>query len=144
MDIFLDQVSKDIILDTNLDLVDLLVTEDDAEQLMQRLFIRFKTYIRDLWWDKNVGIDFLNTFFGINKKKYVLDALIKKEIKSEVMVSYFDEDAFSSVVEDYNYSCKFRVKVANSETLTTYFFITNESGLILSDQDGNMLTGRVV
>ena len=87
MDIKFDQQDFDIVLiEDGGGLVDLDVTATPTEDLMQRLFLRLKTYPRDLFWNINYGIDYLNTIFGKNRPKGTVDIILKNEINKEPMV----------------------------------------------------------
>ena len=142
MDIKFDQQAFDIVLvEDGSGLVDLDITIDSADDLMQRLFLRLKTYPRDLFWNINYGIDYLNTIFGKNRPKGTVDIILKNEINKEPMVEsidYFESERFN-----YTYACKFRVKVIDEPTVSTYYILTNENGVILTDQDGNRLTASI-
>jgi hypothetical protein len=140
MDIFFDQKEFDILLDGG-DEADLVIITEPADLLTQRLYNRFKTYIRDLYWNQGYGIDYLTKFFGKNKKKHLLDYIIKEEIKKEVMVK--DITYFESEVVDYKYACKFTVTLREEQTTITYYILTNESGIILTDEKGDQLTIRI-
>lgn len=141
MDIFFDQKDFDIVLDLESPEVDIVLTKDSVEDLMQRLFLRFKTYVRDLYWNQSYGIDYLNQFFGKNKRKFTLDYIMKQEILKEPMV---DEIlSFESEVINYKYACKFSVKLKEEQSIITYYILTNESGLILTNENGDQLTIRI-
>src|SRR5699024_8598426 len=116
----------DIVLEEGGDgLVDLAITQSPAEDLMQRLFLRLKTYPRDLFWNINYGIDYLNTVFGRNRPKSSVDIIIRNEINKELMVESIDY--FESEIFNYSYACKFRVKVIDEPTILTYYILTNEN-----------------
>lgn len=139
MDIKFDQQSYDIVLEVDGDnMVNLALLDDDAEILMQRLFLRLKTYPRDLFWNINYGIDYLNDVFGKNKPRNSVDAVIRNEIMREPLVTQII--SFESEIKDYNYACKFTVKTRSIEKLLTYYILTNENGVILTNEDGDVLT----
>lgn len=142
MDIKFDQQDFDIVLveDGN-GLVDLDITIDSTDDLMQRLFLRLKTYPRDLFWNINYGIDYLNTIFGKNRPKSTVDIILKNEINKEPMVESIDY--FESEIFNYTYACKFRVRVIDEPTVSTYYILTNENGVILTNQDGDRLTATI-
>ena len=102
MDIKFDQQAFDIVLvEDGSGLVDLDITIDSADDLMQRLFLRLKTYPRDLFWNINYGIDYLNTIFGKNRPKGTVDIILKSEINKEPMVEsidYFKSEIFLSLI----------------------------------------------
>ena len=142
MDIKFDQQNFDIVLiEDGGGLVDLDVTDTPAEDLMQRLFLRLKTYPRDLFWNINYGIDYLNTIFGKNRPKGTVDIILKNEINKEPMVESIDY--FESEIFNYTYACKFKVRTIDEPTVLTYYILTNENGVILTNQDGDRLTATI-
>ena len=68
MDIKFDQATYDIALvEDGSGMVDLDIINNSADELMQRLYLRLKTYPRDLFWNIGYGIDYLNSVFGKNR-----------------------------------------------------------------------------
>ena len=142
MDILFDQTTYDIDLVTvGENVVDLAVVTSSTDILMQRLYLRFKTYKRDLWWSLSYGIDYLNEVFGMNKPIRSVDVIIQNEILQEPMVANLV--SFESDVINYTYNCKFTVSVVNEPETITYYILTNESGAVLTDENGNQLTIRI-
>lgn len=142
MDILFDQKNYDIDLVTvGENVVDLAVVTSSADILMQRLYLRFKTYKRDLWWSLSYGIDYLNEVFGMNKPIRSVDVIIQNEILQEPMVANLV--SFESEVINYTYNCKFTVSVVNEPETITYYILTNENGAVLTDENGNQLTIRI-
>ena len=142
MDILFDQKTYDIDLITvGENVVDLAVVTSSADILMQRLYLRFKTYKRDLWWSLSYGIDYLNEVFGMNKPIRSVDVIIQNEILREPMVESLV--SFESEVINYTYNCKFTVSVVNEPETITYYILTNENGAVLTDENGNQLTIRI-
>ena len=142
MDILFDQKTYDVELVTvGENVVDLAVVTNSASILMQRLYLRFKTYKRDLWWSLSYGIDYLNEVFGMNKPIRSVDVIIQNEILREPMVASLV--SFESEVINYTYNCKFTVSVVNEPETITYYILTNESGAVLTDENGNQLTIRI-
>ena len=142
MDILFDQKSYDIELVTvGENVVDLAVVTSSTDILMQRLYLRFKTYKRDLWWSLSYGIDYLNEVFGMNKPIRSVDVIIQNEILREPMVESLV--SFESEVINYTYNCKFTVSVVNEPETITYYILTNENGAVLTDENGNQLTIRI-
>lgn len=142
MDIYFDQKDFDIVLDGNMDDgIDIKITNNQAEDLMQRLFKRFKTYARDLWWNTTYGIDYLNNVFGMNRAKSVVDIIIKNEIEKESMVD--EITFFESEVVNYNYACKFTVTMVEDESTVTYYILTTEHGIVITNENGDTLTLRL-
>mgnify|MGYP003587345462 FL=1 len=142
MDILFDQKTYDIELVTvGENVVDLAVVTSSADILMQRLYLRFKTYKRDLWWSLSYGIDYLNEVFGMNKPIRSVDVIIQNEILREPMVASLV--SFESEVINYTYNCKFTVSVVNEPETITYYILTNENGAVLTDENGNQLTIKI-
>ena len=142
MDILFDQKTYDVELVTvGGNVVDLAVVTSSASILMQRLYLRFKTYKRDLWWSLSYGIDYLNEVFGMNKPIRSVDVIIQNEILREPMVASLV--SFESEVINYTYNCKFTVSVVNEPETITYYILTNENGAVLTDENGNQLTIRI-
>lgn len=142
MDIKFDQQSFDIsLIEDGSGLVDFDITKSSADDLMQRLFLRLKTYPRDLFWNINYGIDYLNSVFGKNRPKSTVDIILRNEISKEPMVASIDY--FESEIFNYTYACKFRVRVINEPATLTYYILTNENGVILTNQDGDRLTTTI-
>ena len=142
MDIKFDQQTFDIaLIEDGSGLVDLAITESSTDDLMQRLFLRLKTYPRDLFWNVGYGIDYLNSVFGKNRPKGTVDIILKNEINKEPMVASIDY--FESEIFNYTYACKFRVRVIDEPTILTYYILTNENGVILTNQDGDRLTTTI-
>ena len=142
MDILFDQTTYDIDLVTvGENVVDLAVVTSSTDILMQRLYLRFKTYKRDLWWSLSYGIDYLNEVFGMNKPIRSVDVIIQNEILQEPMVANLV--SFESEVINYTYNCKFTVSVVNEPETITSYILTNENGAVLTDENGNQLTIRI-
>lgn len=138
MDLLLDQKTKDLVLSGG----DFSMIDNQLDQLSQRLFVRFKTFQRELFWNTSYGIDYINQVFGIARPKTTVDTLFKNEILSEPMVSQII--SYNSVVSNYNYNCTFSVKLKASNIVTTYYILQNENGLDLITESGETLTARIV
>lgn len=134
MDIVIDQTTQDLVFVSG----DIALVSNQVGLLMQRLFVRFKTFKRDLFWNPNLGIDYLNDVFGRSRQKLTVDMLFKNEILSEKMVESIL--SFTSKIQGYSYSCKFTVKLKKLEEVVTVYLLTNENGITLTDENGNALT----
>ena len=121
--------------------LDFALTQDASEQLMQRLFLRLKAYPRDLFWDVNYGIDYLNTVFGKNRPKNTVDIVIKNEIMKDPMVKRLVY--FESEIVNYTYSCTFKAEVVEENVISTFYLLTNENGVILTNENGDRLTASI-
>lgn len=137
MDFLLDQNTKDLVLIDG----DFQIITTQQEQLMQRLFIRLKTFTRDLFWNPSYGIDYLNKVYGLNRNKNTVDALILSEIQKEEMVESII--SFESEIQDYKYGCKFSVKLLSVDIPIIFYTLVTENGLTLTDENGNILTAQL-
>lgn len=142
MDIFFNQKTKDIdFLSVDDEFIDLVAITETSDDLTQRLFIKLKTFIRDLWWNPTSGIDWLGLAFGIRKQTIVVDKIIKDVILGEPLVK--ELVSFQSEVSNYNYGCKFTVKHIEENKVSTFYILTNESGLVLTNEDGQELSVQI-
>lgn len=137
MDFFLDQNTKDLVLVDG----DFKIITTQQEQLMQRLFIRLKTFARDLFWNPSYGIDYLNKVYGLNRNKNTVDALLLSEIQKEEMVE--SVTYFESEIQNYKYGCKFSVRLLSVDIPIIFYTLVTENGLTLTDENGNILTAQL-
>ena len=139
MDIFFNPQRQDIeFVDLGNNEVDIAIINNPVDDLMQRLYLRFKTFKRDLMWNTGYGIDYLNDVFGINKSQIVVDTIIKEEIRKEPMVASIT--FFESQLVNYTYACKFTVSLKEEQKTVTYYILTNENGLDITNENGDVLT----
>ena len=139
MDIFFNPQRQDIeFVDLGNNEVDIAIINTSVDDLMQRLYLRFKTFKRDLMWNTGYGIDYLNDVFGINKSQIVVDTIIKEEIRKEPMISSIT--FFESQLVNYTYACKFTVSLKKKKKTVTYYILTNENGLDITNENGDVLT----
>lgn len=139
MDIFFNPQRQDIeFVDLGNNEVDIAIINTSVDDLMQRLYLRFKTFKRDLMWNTGYGIDYLNDVFGINKSQIVVDTIIKEEIRKEPMISSIT--FFESQLVNYTYACKFTVSLKEEQKTVTYYILTNENGLDITNENGDVLT----
>ena len=139
MDIFFNPQRQDIeFVDLGNNEVDIAIINTSVDDLMQRLYLRFKTFKRDLMWNTGYGVDYLNDVFGINKSQIVVDTIIKEEIRKEPMVTSIT--FFESQLVNYTYACKFTVSLKEEQKVITYYILTNENGLDITNENGDVLT----
>ena len=139
MDIFFNPQRQDIeFVDLGNNEVDIAIINNPVDDLMQRLYLRFKTFKRALMWNTGYGIDYLNDVFGINKSQIVVDTIIKEEIRKEPMVDSIK--SFESQLVNYTYACKFSVYLKEELKVITYYILTNENGLDITNENGDVLT----
>ena len=137
MDIYFKQDIMDLVFNEG----DLVITSTTEEDLMQRLFTRFKTYLKDLYWNQGYGIDYLNSVFGDNRRKSSVDLIVRSEILKEELVAELMD--FESSIINYSYSCKFTVRSVVEEQIITYYILTTENGVIISDENNNEMLIRI-
>lgn len=137
MDIYFKQDIMDLVFNEG----DLVITSTTEEDLMQRLFTRFKTHIKDLYWNQGYGIDYLNNVFGDNRRKTSVDLIVRSEILKEELVAELMD--FESSIINYSYSCKFTVRSVVEEQIITYYILTTENGVIISDENNNEMLIRI-
>ena len=137
MDIYFKQDIMDLVFNDG----DLVITSTTEEDLMQRLFTRFKTHIKDLYWNQGYGIDYLNNVFGDNRRKSSVDLIVSSEILKEELVAELMD--FESSIINYSYSCKFTVRSVVEEQVITYYILTTENGVIISDENNNEMLIRI-
>lgn len=137
MDIYFKQDIMDLVFNDG----DLVITSTTQEDLMQRLFTRFKTYKSDLYWNQGYGIDYLNNVFGDNRRKSSVDLIVRSEILKEELVAEIMD--FESSIINYSYSCKFTVRSVVEEQIITYYILTTENGVIISDENNNEMLIRI-
>ena len=137
MDIYFKQDIMDLVFSDG----DLIITSTTQEDLMQRLFTRFKTYKSDLYWNQGYGIDYMNNVFGDNRRKSSVDLIIRSEILKEELVAELMD--FESSIINYSYSCKFTVRSVVEEQIITYYILTTENGVIISDENNNEMLIRI-
>ena len=137
MDIYFKQWIMDLVFNDG----DLVITSTTEEDLMQRLFTRFKTHKSDLYWNQGYGIDYLNNVFGDNRRKSSVDLIIRSEILKEELVAELMD--FESSIINYSYSCKFTVRSVVEEQIITYYILTTENGVVISDENNNQMLIRI-
>lgn len=138
MDFLFSQEKKDLVLEGG----DIKLIDSQEDLLAQRLFVRFKTFYKELFWNRSFGIDYINNVFGRARPKTSVDTIIKDEILKEPMVS--DILSFSSSVSNYYYSCSFSVQLKSQETIVNFFILQNENGLALTTENGQKITARII
>ena len=137
MDIYFKQDIMDLVFNGG----DLVITSTTQDDLMQRLYVRFKTFKSDLYWDQGYGIDYLNNVFGDNRRKSSVDLIVRSEILKEELVAEIMD--FESSIINYTYSCKFTVRSVVEEQIITYYILTTENGVIISDENNNEILIRI-
>lgn len=138
MDIYFDQLDKDISFTEDFDLN---ITNTSVSDATQRLFIKFKTFARDLVWNESYGIDFINDVFGRSRSKNTIDILFKNEIKKEPMVAEITN--YVSTLENYIYSCYFDVRITEDQSIERLYLLLNEKGLRITDENNKSILIKI-
>lgn len=111
-------------------------TEELADKVSQRLYIRLRSSKGYWFMDKTFGLDWLYAIFGKRKTKNSIDTILQNEIYKDKYV--LDILSWSSKVEQRSYSCSFTVKISGlQEQLLTIRLMANESGFVIQDSQGN-------
>lgn len=133
MDLLFSKVTEDLVLSNG----DLEVISDRSKELAQRLFIRFKTFKREWFFNLDYGVDYLNDVFGVNRSKNSVDILFRNEILNDVLT---DEIlSFKSSIKNYKYECYFTVSLIDEDTSFDMYILVNENGIVLQDNNNNTL-----
>lgn len=131
MDILLNKDGK-----INLTDLKLSITGDLADKVSQRLFIRLRSNKGYWFMDKTFGVDWINTVTGKRKTKDSIDAILQGVIYKDKYVTEIIK--WKSEVSGRAYSCEFTVKISSlQDSLLTVRLLTNESGLVIEDSEGN-------
>ena len=102
------------------------------------MFIRFKTFTREWFWDLDYGVDYINEVFGVARSKSTVDALIRNTISQEVLVDRYEN--FTSEIENYRYSCSFDIYLIQEQEQLNLYFLVNDQGLTLTDGKNKLYT----
>lgn len=137
MDIKQDYVTGKIIFANG----ELFPTSNRQDSLRQRLSIRLKTQKGTWFLNVSFGIDWFNDVFSDTATKASTDAIIKAEILKESLVERILEFK-SSVNQNREYSCSFKVKIVDDTTSETIKLLINENGLLVVTDDN--ITIRVM
>ena len=134
MDILFNQLTKDI---SFTDDFDLDITGDSISEATQRLYIRFKTFARDLIWNESYGIDFINDVFGKSRPKSTIDLLFQNEIQKEEMVLEITD--YTSTLENYAYSGFANASIAAHQAIVSVYVLVNETAIKNTDDDNTSI-----
>ena len=94
-----------------------------------------------MYWNQGYGIDYLNNVFGDNRRKSSVDLIVRSEILKEELVAELMD--FESSIINYSYSCKFTVRSVVEEQIITYYILTTENGVVISDENNNEMLIRI-
>ena len=83
----------------------------------------------------------MNNVFGDNRRKSSVDLIVRSEILKEELVAELMD--FESSIINYSYSCKFTVRSIVEEQIITYYILTTENGVVISDENNNEMLIRI-
>jgi hypothetical protein len=91
-------------------------TGDMIDRVVQRLYIRLRTFFGEWFLNVQYGVPWLEEILGQRAPKSRVDMIIQNQILSEDEVKQITE--FSSTMNNSvrDYRCSFRVKVASGQT----------------------------
>ena len=116
MDIKLDRTTNDLLLDNN---TDIKLTDNAADSLGQRLYIKIKIFTNTYFLDMDFGIPYYDQVFVKGATKRLIDAVFKKAI--------FDTPTVGSVL---NYRSKFDRKERTYEPQFTVISTDGTQNLV--------------
>lgn len=90
-------------------------TSDEIDRVIQRLYIRLRTFFGEWWWDVTYGVPWLERILGQKNGKASADIIIQEQILSENGVQQVVN--FSSTYENSKraYSCSFQVRTQGGQ-----------------------------
>lgn len=119
----------------------LIMIRDRATLVAQRLSINLRTYLGEWFLDTNLGIDWFADVLLKNVTRQTVDAIIQSAIKKDMYVESIE--TFSSSIVNRNYICTFTVNIVDLEFAVELKYLANENNLIVTDQNGNLITIEV-
>ena len=119
----------------------LIMIRDRATLVAQRLSINLRTYLGEWFLDTNLGIDWFADVLLKNVTRKTVDAIIQSAIKKDMYVESIE--TFSSNIVNRNYICTFTVNIVDLEFAVELKYLANENNLIVTDQNGNLITIEV-
>lgn len=119
----------------------LIMIQDRATLVAQRLSVRLRTYLGEWFLDTKMGIDWYADVLLKNVTKQVVDTIIQGSVRQDkYVVSIFK---FSSTVKNRNYECTFSVEIEDLDYIVELKYLANENNLIVTDGNGNMIVINV-
>lgn len=90
-------------------------TGDMIDRVIQRLYIRLRTFIEEWFLNVEYGVPWLEEILGQKAPKSRIDMIIQNQIMSELEVKQITEFSSSMDTLTREYRCSFRVRVASGE-----------------------------
>ena len=88
---------------------DLQLTTSDAQYLEQKLWIKFKTYAKELWLNTTKGIPYEESVLVKSPDLVYISTLFKQQILEEPLIDFlisFNITAFDSLTRNISFSWK--------------------------------------
>lgn len=95
-----------------------LVTDEQKQDVAQRLLIKLRTFLGEWFLDTNIGVPYIQQIFGKGRQRSAIDVIFQTQILEEPDVLEIVE--FNSTLDPATraYSLSFRVRVASGTTDT--------------------------
>lgn len=91
------------------------VTGDMIDRVIQRLYIRLRTFLGEWFLNVEYGVPWLEDVLGQKAPKSRVDMVIQSQILEELEVKQITEFSSTMNAQTRVYSCTFRVMVASGE-----------------------------
>jgi len=91
-------------------------TGDLIDVVIQRLYIRLRTFLGEWFLNVEYGVPWLERILGHKVEKSTVDMIIQQQILEEDGVKQVLEFNSTLDVSARNYSCSFRVRIFSGET----------------------------
>ena len=92
---------------------------DEVDRVIQRLYIRLKTFLSEWYLDVDYGIPYLERILGHKGAKSTFDMILQGQILDETGVKQVLEYTSTLNPLTRQYECSFRVVAQNGETSPT-------------------------
>lgn len=106
MDLLLNRVTNDLVFVNG----ECPTTTDIVDRVIQRLYIRLRTFYQEWWLDDTYGVPWLERILGHKVKKSTVDMIIQEQILSEREVAEVVSFSSKYVNDTRDYSCSFQVR----------------------------------
>lgn len=91
-------------------------TSDAIDRVIQRLYIRLRTFYGEWWLDTEYGVPWLERILGQKVRKEAVDIILQEQILQESEVAEVFDFSSTLDVPSRFYQCKFRVRATSGET----------------------------
>lgn len=94
-------------------------TGDRVDVVIQRLYIRLRTFLGEWWLNVEYGVPWLERILGQKGNKSTVDMVIQEQILAEAGVAQISYFTSSYDNPSRTYSCSFRVKTITGQESST-------------------------